>query len=152
MITRNGAATFVGARLLHTMLRVTDLEGAIDFYVRHLGMRLLRRQEFSEGRFTLAFLGYGSEAGHTVLELTWNWGTHSYERGTAYGHIAIGVADVHAATFALGAAGVTVLRPAGPLAGSPSELIAFIEDPEGYRIELIQVSASAYDPPDRHEN
>ena len=129
--------TVAGARLLHTMLRVQDLEASVGFYTRHLGMRLLRREEFPHGRFTLAFLGYGPEDGHSVLELTWNWGEHRYERGTAFGHIAVGVADVYAAAASLAAAGVRVVRPPGPLAGKPQELIAFIEDPDGYRIELI---------------
>jgi len=131
------------ARLLHTMLRVGDLETSIAFYVDTLGMRLLRRQEFPEGRFTLAFVGYGEEHETTVLELTHNWDQRAYERGTAYGHVAMGVDDVYAATAALVASGVKVTRPAGPLKGDPREIIAFIEDPDGYRIELIAKARDA---------
>lgn len=130
------------ARLLHTMLRVADLEAALDFYVGKMGMSLLRRQAFPDQRFTLAFLGYGPEAHTTVLELTHNWDTDRYDRGEAYGHIAIGVADVRATIAALAASGVKVTRPAGPLKGDPREIIAFIEDPEGYRIELIEKPGS----------
>ncbi|MBL8278288.1 MAG: lactoylglutathione lyase [Pelomonas sp.] len=125
-------------RLLHTMLRVRRLDAALDFYVAKLGMRLLRRQDFPEGRFTLAFVGYADESETTVLELTENWDVQSYELGSAYGHIAIGVADIARATHLLRKAGVVVTREPGPLRGSPSELIAFVEDPDGYRIELIQ--------------
>lgn len=127
-----------GVRLLHTMLRVRRLDAALDFYVAKLGMRLLRRQDFPEGRFTLAFVGYADESETTVLELTENWDVQSYELGSAYGHIAIGVADIVRATHLLRKAGVAVTREPGPLRGSPSELIAFVEDPDGYRIELIQ--------------
>lgn len=126
-----------GARLLHTMLRVRDLDRALAFYVGQLGMRLLRRQDFLEGRFTLAFVGYGPEAEQAVLELTHNWGDHHYELGSAFGHVAIGVADVRQATEWLSRAGVAVTRPPGPLNGSPGETIAFVEDPDGYRVELI---------------
>lgn len=127
-----------GVRLLHTMLRVRKLDAALDFYVAKLGMRLLRRQDFPEGRFTLAFVGYADESETTVLELTENWDVQSYELGSAYGHIAIGVADIVRTTHLLRKAGVVVTREPGPLRGSPSELIAFVEDPDGYRIELIQ--------------
>ena len=126
-----------GARLLHSMLRVRDLDRAVDFYTRLLGMKMLRRQEFPYGRFTLVFLGYGPEETQTVLELTYNWDIAEYEPGNAYGHIAIGVEDVHEAVAELQAAGVPVIRPAGPLRGSPSEVIAFVADPDGYRVELI---------------
>ncbi len=126
------------ARLLHTMLRVRDLERALDFYTGPLGMRVLRQKEFPEGGFTLAFLGYVEEDLGTVLELTHNWDGRGYQPGTAYGHVAIGVPDVLAATASLEAAGVAILRRAGPLPGDPSEIIAFVEDPDGYRIELIQ--------------
>lgn len=127
-----------GARLLHTMLRVRDLEVALAFYVGKLGMQLLRRQDFPEGRFTLAFVGYAAEAESTVLELTENWGSHGYELGSAYGHIAIGVLDVFRAAQMLREAGVPVTREPGPLKGGPAEVIAFVEDPDGYRVELIQ--------------
>lgn len=120
------------------MLRVRDLDRSVAFYTSRLGMQLLRRQDFEQGRFTLAFLGYGTEDSNTVLELTYNWGDHSYERGTAFGHIAFGVEDVYRAIHDLDAAGVRVLRPAGPLLGDPSEVIAFVEDPDGYQVELIQ--------------
>ena len=126
------------ARLLHTMLRVRKLEVALDFYVGKLGMQLLRRQDFPEQCFTLAFVGYADEGTSTVLELTENWGVQSYDMGSAYGHIAIGVADIVRATHLLRQADVVVTRAPGPLRGSPGELIAFVEDPDGYRIELIQ--------------
>lgn len=129
---------FRGARVLHTMLRVRDLDRALGFYTGALGMRLLRRQEFPDGKFTLAFVGYGDESDTAVVELTHNWGAHAYELGSAYGHIAIGVADVEAATAELARAGAKIVRPAGPLKGAPEETIAFVEDPDGYRIELIQ--------------
>lgn len=134
------AAPLLGARLLHTMLRVRDLDASLSFYVDLLGMRLQRLQRFEEGRFTLAFVGYGPEEGSTVLELTHNWDGREYELGSAYGHMAIGVADVHSTTAALARAGARVLREAGPLAGDPNEVIAFIEDPDGYRVELIEKS------------
>jgi len=120
------------------MLRVADLERALDFYVGTLGMRLLRRQDFPEGRFTLAFVGYAPEQSGAVIELTHNWDVTAYETGTAYGHIAIGVPDIHA--FAADAArrGAEVVRAPGPLKGDPSEVIAFLADPDGYRIELIE--------------
>lgn len=128
-------------RLLHTMIRVRDLGRSLDFYVGLLGMRLLRLKDFPDGKFTLAFVGYGDESSTAVIELTHNWGTHDYDLGTAWGHIALGVADVDRAVAELRAVGVSVVRPAGPLKGDPSEVIAFIEDPDGYRIELIQKTA-----------
>jgi lactoylglutathione lyase len=131
--------TMNGARLLHTMLRVRDLDRALGFYVDRLGMRLLRRRDFAGGRFTLAFVGYEEEARGPVIELTNNWGVHEYQLGSAFGHIAIGVRDVGAAVDALQQAGVKVTRPAGPLKGDPSEIIAFVEDPDGYPVELIEV-------------
>lgn len=137
-MTDRVAPPMTGARLLHTMLRVRDIEIALAFYIDCLGMRLLRRQDFPHGRFTLAFVGYGEERDSTVIELTHNWDGRDYDLGTAYGHIAIAVTDIHAATNALAKAGVAIVRPPGPLKGDPSEVIAFIEDPDGYRIELIQ--------------
>lgn len=131
-------AGLAGGRLLHTMLRVSDLHRSLAFYTGPLGMRLLRQRDFPEGRFTLAFIGYTSEADGSVIELTHNWGNSAYEHGTAYGHLAIEVPDVFAATTDLQDVGVAVVRAAGPLQGDPSEIIAFIEDPDGYRIELIQ--------------
>lgn len=132
-------------RFLHAMLRVRDLDRSLDFYVARLGMRLLRRKDFPEGRFTLAFVGYGTENDATVLELTHNWGEHRYELGTAFGHVAIGVTDVFAAADQLAERGVRVIRPAGPLKGDASELIAFVEDPDGYQVELVQMRPSVFD-------
>lgn len=123
-------------RLLHTMLRVGDLERSIAFYRDVLGMRLLRRQDYPEGRFSLAFLGYGAEADHTVLELTYNWDISAYDLGNGYGHIAIGVDDVYAACEKIRAAGGKVVREPGPMKHG-STLLAFVEDPDGYRIELL---------------
>ena len=127
-----------GARILHAMFRVADLERSIDFYGRKLGMHTLRREDFDQGRFTLVFLGYGPEETGTVLELTYNWDRPDYTHGTAFGHLALGVKDVYAAVQQLSDSGVRVTRPPGPLAGRPSEKIAFIEDPDGYKIELIE--------------
>ncbi|TCM67716.1 lactoylglutathione lyase [Acinetobacter calcoaceticus] len=124
-------------RMLHTMLRVGNLEQSLKFYTEVLGMTLLRQNEFPEGRFTLAFVGYGEEKDHTVLELTHNWDTTDYELGTAYGHIAIGVADAYAACELIKARGGNVVREAGPMKGGRS-VIAFVEDPDGYKVELIQ--------------
>lgn len=123
-------------RLLHTMLRVGDLDRSIAFYTELLGMQLLRRRDFPGGRFTLAFLGYGPESEHTVLELTHNWDTDSYDLGTAYGHIAIGVDDVYAACERIRAGGGKVVREPGPMQHG-STVLAFVEDPDGYRIELL---------------
>jgi len=130
-------------RICHTMLRVADLERSVTFYTSTLGMQLLRRQNYPTGRFTLAFLGFGEEASHTVLELTHNWDTVDYEHGTAFGHIALGVRDLHASCAQLHAKGVKILRAPGPMTHSSldcdqTEQIAFIEDPDGYRIELIE--------------
>ncbi|MEZ5493603.1 MAG: lactoylglutathione lyase [Pseudomonadales bacterium] len=123
-------------RLLHTMLRVTDLPRSIAFYTDVLGMRLLRQQDYPDGQFTLAFLGYGDEASNTVIELTYNWGLSSYELGTAYGHIAIAVDDVQAAVDAMRAKGAKILREPGPMKAGTT-VLAFLEDPDGYRIELL---------------
>ncbi len=125
-------------RLLHTMLRVGDLDRSIAFYTGLLGMQLLRRKDFPGGRFTLAFLGYGPEAEQTVLELTHNWDTASYDLGTAYGHIAIGVDDVYAACEHIKAQGGKVVREPGPMQHG-STVLAFVEDPDGYRIELLSI-------------
>ena len=129
-------------RLLHTMLRVGDLERSLAFYTDLLGMRLLRRKDYPGGRFTLAFVGYGEESDHTVLELTHNWDTSAYAIGDAYGHIAIGVDDIAATCQAIAAKGGRVVRPPGPMKHG-STVIAFVEDPDGYRVELIQLSAPA---------
>ena len=124
-------------RLLHTMLRVGDLEKSLDFYTRILGMTLLRRSDYPEGKFTLAFVGYGPESEHAVIELTYNWGVDKYDLGNAYGHIALEVEDAYAACDKIRAAGGKVVREAGPMKHG-NTVIAFVEDPDGYKIELIQ--------------
>jgi lactoylglutathione lyase len=124
-------------RLLHTMLRVGDLERSLGFYTGPLGMKLLRRHDFPGGRFTLAFVGYGDESETAVLELTHNWDTARYEIGTGYGHIALGVPDVYATCAALREQGVKITREPGPMQHGTT-VIAFIEDPDGYKVELIQ--------------
>lgn len=123
-------------RILHTMLRVGDLDRSIAFYTNVLGMQLLRRKDYPAGKFTLAFIGYGDESANTVLELTYNWGMDSYERGTAFGHIALEVPDVYAACEKMRAAGGKIIREAGPM-NAGTTIIAFLEDPDGYQIELI---------------
>ena len=124
-------------RLLHTMLRVGDLDKSLDFYTRVLGMSLLRRNDYPEGKFTLAFVGYGPESEHAVIELTYNWGVDKYDLGNAFGHIALEVDDAYAACDNIRAAGGKVVRDAGPMKHG-STVIAFVEDPDGYKIELIQ--------------
>lgn len=124
-------------RLLHTMIRVGDLDRSLDFYTRLLEMRLLRRTDYLEGKFTLAFVGYGDEADSSVIELTHNWDTASYEMGNAFGHLAIGVPDIYAACDRLASEGARITRPPGPMKHG-STVIAFIEDPDGYKIELIE--------------
>ncbi|WP_255758321.1 lactoylglutathione lyase [Massilia sp. erpn] len=126
--------------MIYAMLRVRDLERAIAFYTESLGMKLLRRRDYPEGQFTLAFVGYGEEESTAVIELTHNWDGREYQHGSAFGHIALGVSDVYAACTALGAAGVKITRLPGPMKADPDEVIAFIEDPDGYRIELVQVA------------
>jgi lactoylglutathione lyase len=123
-------------RILHTMLRVGDLDRAIDFYTKVLGMRLLRRQDYPEGRFTLAFVGYGAESEQSVIELTHNWDTSAYELGTGYGHIALEVDDVYQACAQIRERGGRILREAGPM-NAGTTIIAFVADPDGYPIELI---------------
>lgn len=123
-------------RLLHTMLRVGDLQKSIEFYTEVMGMTLLRQKDYPKGEFTLAFLGYGNEEEHTVLELTYNWGVTSYDLGSGYGHIAIEVDDVYRATDEAKAKGCKILREAGPM-NAGTTIIAFLEDPDGYPIELI---------------
>ena len=124
-------------RVLHTMIRVGDLERSLIFYTDVLGMRLLRRQDYPEGRFTLAFVGYCEESEGAVLELTHNWDTPSYELGNAFGHVALAVDDAYAACAQIKARGGKVAREAGPMKHG-STVIAFVEDPDGYKIELIQ--------------
>ena len=123
-------------RLLHTMLRVGNLERSIKFYTEMLGMSLLRQSDNSEYQYTLAFIGYGDESQHTVLELTYNWGVESYDMGKAYGHIAIGVDDIYGLCAKLEQQGADVYRKPGPVLGG-STVIAFVRDPDGYAIELI---------------
>jgi lactoylglutathione lyase len=124
-------------RLLHTMIRVYDLDRSIAFYTELLDMRLLRRQDYPDGKFTLAFVGYGEESDNAVIELTHNWGHEPYEIGSGFGHLAVGVADIYQACERLAAAGAKIPRPPGPMQHG-STVIAFIEDPDGYKIELIQ--------------
>jgi lactoylglutathione lyase len=125
-------------RLLHTMLRVGNLQRAINFYTKVLGMQLLRTSENPQYKYSLAFLGFeGGNPGQAEIELTYNWGVETYEMGTAFGHIALGVADVYAACEAIKASGGNVTREAGPVKGGNS-VIAFVTDPDGYKIELIQ--------------
>lgn len=126
-------------RVLHTMVRVRDLDKSIDFYSRLLGMQLLRKLEYPEGRFTLAFLGYGPEETHSVLELTHNWDQDvPYELGNGYGHIALGVRNIYDVCAELKASGAHIPRPAGPMKHGTT-VIAFVEDPDGYKIELIDL-------------
>jgi len=124
-------------RILHTMLRVIDLEKSLTFYIEVLGMKLLRRTDYPEGKFTLAFVGYDDEEHSAVIELTHNWGVEKYELGNAYGHIAIAVEDAYAACEKIKLRGGKVVREAGPMKHG-STVIAFVEDPDGYKIELIQ--------------
>ena len=124
-------------RLLHTMLRVGDLDRSIDFYTNVLGMKVLRRKDSPEGKFTLAFVGYDDEAKTAVIELTHNWDTKKYDIGTGYGHIAIGVPDAAKACDAVRAKGGKVTREAGPMKHGTT-VIAFVEDPDGYKIEFIE--------------
>lgn len=124
-------------RILHTMLRVGDLQKSLDFYTEVLGMKLLRKNDYPDGKFTLAFVGYQDEAEGAVLELTHNWDTDSYDLGDAYGHIAIEVEDAYQACDQIQAKGGKVVRPAGPMKHGTT-VLAFVEDPDGYKIELIQ--------------
>ena len=128
-------------RLLHTMIRVGDLERSIDFYTNVLGMKVLRRKDYPDGKFTLAFVGYGDESEGAVIELTHNWDTKKYDLGNGYGHIAIGVPDAYKACEAVKAKGGKVTREAGPMKFGGS-VIAFVEDPDGYKIEFIQKPAA----------
>lgn len=127
-------------KLLHTMIRVGDLQRSINFYTEFLGMKLLRQRDNEAYQYTLAFVGYGDETDHTVLELTYNWGVSEYELGTAFGHFAIGVHDIYTVCDELRNNGVTITREPGPVKGGET-VIAFIKDPDGYMIELIDQSA-----------
>ncbi len=125
-------------RLLHTMIRVMDMDKSVDFYTRHLGMKVLRRNDFEGGRFTLCFVGYGDEESEAVVELTHNWDQEEpYDHGSAFGHLAIAVPDAYAVCEQLEKEGVSVPRPAGPMKGG-TRVIAFIEDPDGYKFELVR--------------
>lgn len=123
-------------RILHTMIRTGDLDRSIDFYTRVLGMKLLRRHDYPDGKFTLAFLGYGDESEQSAIELTYNWGVDHYDLGTGYGHIALEVDDVFNACAEIRQVGGNVVREAGPMNGG-TRIIAFVKDPDGYMIELI---------------
>jgi lactoylglutathione lyase len=125
-------------RLLHTMLRVGNLEESLKFYCEVLGMKLLRRKDYPGGEFTLAFVGYGDESDNTVIELTYNWGVEKYELGNAYGHIALGVDDIYTTCEKIRNQGGKIVREPGPMKHG-STVIAFVEDPDGYKIELIQL-------------
>ncbi|MDD4913097.1 MAG: lactoylglutathione lyase [Sideroxydans sp.] len=127
-------------RLLHTMIRTGNLERSIEFYTNVLGMKLLRQKDYPEGKFTLAFLGYGDESKETAIELTYNWGVEKYELGTGFGHLAIEVPDAYAFCEEVKKNGGQVIREAGPMTGSTT-VLAFIRDPDGYSIELIQKKA-----------
>ncbi|MEL0083442.1 MAG: lactoylglutathione lyase [Gammaproteobacteria bacterium] len=124
-------------RLLHTMLRVTDLDTSIAFYTQVLGMRLLRKREYPQGKFTLAFVGFDDEESAAAIELTYNWETHAYQQGDAFGHIAIEVDDAYATCDLIRQRGGNVVRDAGPMKHGTT-VIAFVEDPDGYKIELVQ--------------
>ncbi len=131
-------AEAIQPRLLHTMIRVKDLDASLDFYTRLLGMQLLRKTDFPGGRFTLAFVGFGPEESQAVIELTHNWDQEGpYELGSGYGHVALGVPDIYGTCKALGDAGAKVVREPGPMKHG-STVIAFVEDPDGYKIELIE--------------
>lgn len=128
-------------RFLHTMIRVKDLEASIDFYTRFFGMKLLRSKDYPDGKFTLAFIGYGDESEHTVIELTYNWDQEEpYQLGEGFGHFAIGVPDIYATCEALKKAGATISREPGPMKHGTT-VIAFIKDPDGYSVELIQTKS-----------
>jgi lactoylglutathione lyase len=128
-------------RILHTMLRVKNLDESLKFYCDVLGMKLLRQKDYPDGKFTLAFVGYGSEADTAVIELTYNWGVDQYELGTAYGHIALGVDDIYGTCEKIKAKGGNVTREPGPMKHG-STVIAFVEDPDGYKVELIQARSN----------
>ena len=125
-------------RMLHTMLRVGNLEESLKFYCDVLGMKLLRQKDYPDGKFTLAFVGYGDEEDHTVIELTYNWGVEQYDLGNAYGHIALGVDDIYTTCEEIKTRGGKVVREPGPMKHG-STVIAFVEDPNGYKVELIQL-------------
>lgn len=125
-------------RMLHTMIRVGNLEESIQFYCDVLGMKLLRQKDYPDGKFTLAFVGYGDESDHTVIELTHNWGVDSYDLGNGFGHVALGVDNIYQTCEQIKARGGKVTREPGPMKHG-STVIAFVEDPDGYKIELIEI-------------
>ncbi|MCM2680826.1 lactoylglutathione lyase [Echinimonas agarilytica] len=129
-------------RVLHTMLRVGDLQRSIEFYTQIMGMNLLRQHENDEYKYTLAFVGYGDESEGAVIELTYNWGTEDYDMGNAFGHVAIGVDDIYGTCDAIRAAGGHISREPGPVKGGATE-IAFVDDPDGYKLELIQMESAS---------
>ena len=129
-------------QILHTMIRVGDLEKSIEFYTKVLGMRLLRQKDYPSGRFTLAFIGYGSEENDTVLELTYNWDTKNYQLGNGFGHIALGVNNINQTCKQIRENGGRIIREPGPMKHGKT-IIAFIEDPDGYKIELIDIPSRA---------
>jgi len=142
-MTTNNEMSPVPNRILYTMLRVADLERSLDFYQNALGMHEMRRETFPDGKFTLVFIGYGDAASDAVIELTHNWGDNQYELGNGYGHIALEVDDIYAMEAHLKSLDVKIIRPAGPMTFAPTEtgekeIISFIEDPDGYKIEFIQ--------------
>jgi lactoylglutathione lyase len=138
-----GANDASGYRMLHTMIRVKDLDKSLDFYTRLMGMKVLRKRDVPAGKYSLAFVGYGEERSNAVIELTYNWGKdEGYEMGTGFGHLAIGVPDAYAVCDRLAKEGVKIPRPAGPVQHGTT-VIAFVEDPDGYKIELIQTSAAS---------
>lgn len=142
-MTAIGKSTPVPNRILYTMLRVADLDRSLEFYQNALGMHEMRRETFPEGKFTLVFIGYGDAASDAVIELTHNWSDNTYELGNGYGHIALEVDDIYAMEEHLKSLDVKVIRPAGPMMFTPEEtgekeVISFIEDPDGYKIEFIQ--------------
>lgn len=127
-------------QLLHTMLRTTNLDNSINFYTKAFGMQLIKKTDYPNGKFTLAFIGYGNEKDHTLIELTYNWDVDNYELGNAFGHIAIGVTDIIAACEQAKQAGGKITREPGPMKFGGGRSIAFVEDPDGYKIELIELS------------
>jgi len=138
-IPENAAMAEAQPRLLHTMIRVKDLDKSIDFYTRYLGMKVLRQKEYEGGRFTNTFVGYGDESDHAVIEMTYNWDQEEpYSHGSGFGHLAVGVADIYETCRQLAAEGMNIPRPPGPMKHGTTE-IAFIEDPDGYKIELINL-------------
>ena len=141
----NTSVSPVPSRILYTMLRTSDLDRSLSFYRESLGMRELKRETFSEGRFTLVFIGYDDASPSALIELTYNWDDDGYTHGTGYGHLALGVDDIYATCERLANSGVTITRQPGPMMHAPDEtghreLIAFIEDPDGYKIELVQTA------------